>query len=44
MMFLSGEPNVKAVKDSYWKEDRTSQEEAPSCIAKAKKDVCKPCK
>jgi hypothetical protein len=44
MMFLSVEPQIKAVKDSYWKEDRTSQEEAPSGIAEAKKDVCKPCK
>jgi len=43
MMFLSVEPQIKAVKDSYWEEDRTSQEETPGGIAKTKKDVCQPC-
>jgi hypothetical protein len=39
MMFLSGEPYVKAVKDSYWKEDRTSKEKAPGGVTKAIEDV-----
>jgi hypothetical protein len=43
MMFLSGEPYVKAVKDSYWEEDCASKKKAPSCVSKAIEDVCEPC-
>jgi hypothetical protein len=41
-MFLSVEPDVKAVKDSYWKEDRTSKEKTPSGMTKTIEDVCEP--
>ena len=43
MIFLSVEPQIKAVKDSYWEEDRTSQEKAPGGMTKAIEDVCEPC-
>jgi hypothetical protein len=42
MMFLSGEPYVKAVKDSYWEEDCASKKKAPSSVSKAIEDVGQP--
>jgi hypothetical protein len=37
-------PKVKPVKDSYWKENSASQQKSPRHVAKAKKDMGKPCK
>jgi hypothetical protein len=39
MMFLSVEPKIKAVKDSYWEEDRPSKEKTPCGVTKAIEDV-----
>jgi hypothetical protein len=39
----SRKPQIKAVQDSYWKENRASNQEAPHCICKARKDVREPC-
>jgi len=35
-------PEIKTVKDSDWKEDRASYQEAPEALSEASKDVREP--